>query len=107
MKLKDLIAWLEKQPQDAVVINGFGSPHSYRGYYEDLAFTPVSVTTVEDMLSNAKVAIGRTFPGWKGGLWHMDENTVCWIAYDGCTADEPISEEILEQWEECIKEINK
>lgn len=107
MKLKDLIAWLEKQPQDAVVINGFGYAHSYRGYYEDLAFTPVSVTTVEEMLSNANKAIGSVFQGWKGGGYHMNGDTRCWIAYEGSTVDEPISEDTLSQWEAYIREINK
>lgn len=107
MKLKDLIAWLEKQPQDAVVINGFGSPHSYRGYYEDLAFAPVSVTTIGEMLSSATGAVGQVFHGWKGGEYYMNRDTLCWIAYDGCTVDEPINEETLSRWEEWVEETNK
>jgi len=85
MILKDLIEWLEKQDPSTVVIDGFGSPHSDRGYYANLGFTPVERTTFGEMLKHAKSALGRTFVGWKGGEFVMGEYTRCYIGdYGDC-----------------------
>ena len=65
MHLKELIEWLEKQDPKATVKDGFGSPHSDRGYYEDLGFDPVEETTFGEMLAHAKSAMGATFTGWR------------------------------------------
>ena len=32
------------------------------------------------MLANARSALGRTFTGYKGGAFTMDEFATCWIA---------------------------
>lgn len=62
---------------------GFGNPHSYRGDYSELAFEPAPAATVADMLAVAKSALGRTFEGWKGGDYVMDEHTPVWFALEG------------------------
>ena len=80
-----LIRYLESLPPDQSVAEGFGHPHSYRGYYEDLAFEPVSGTTVQEMLDAARSAFGKTFHGYKGGEFVMGENTDCWLAPYGTT----------------------
>lgn len=91
MYLKDLIELLEKYDADKTVAVGFGNPHSYRGYYDQLAFEPVENTTVGEMLFAAKSAMGTTYQGWKGGDFTMGEWTPCWLAWEGRTSDERLS----------------
>lgn len=65
--LGELIEWLKKQPKSKIVNNGFSSPHTDRGSYEELAFHPEEESKISDMLKHAKSAINKYFPGWKGG----------------------------------------
>lgn len=81
--LGELITHLENLPETMVVKEGFLGPHSYRGYYEHLAFEPAENVQVRDMLADARYALGQTFHGWKGGEYLMIENTPCWLANDG------------------------
>lgn len=83
-----LIEWLEKQDQDLIVKDGFGSPHSDRGSYEELAFKPLPEARIGDMLAHAKSALGQTFDGYKGGDFTMHENTSCNIGEWGDCGDE-------------------
>lgn len=84
MELGRLIEVLEAQPQDKKTKYGFHKPHSYRGYYEQLAFEPkAGETTVAEMLAAAKSALGKTFTGWKGGAYKMTSDTKCWISFEG------------------------
>lgn len=83
MTLGKLIKWLEEQPQDAVIRHGFNNPHSFRGYYDELAFEPAENVTISSMLADARYALGRTFEGYKGGDYEMDEYTDCWISQWG------------------------
>lgn len=87
MTLSELIERLEKADPAAVVRNGFSTAHSYRGYYEDLAFEPTTSVTVGHMLNCAKAALGKTYCGWKGGEFLMHEYTTVWIAERGCTGE--------------------
>ena len=88
MTLSELIERLEKADPAAVVRNGFSTAHSYRGYYEDLAFEPATSVPVGHMLNCAKAALGKTYCGWKGGEFLMHEYTTVWIAEHGCTGEE-------------------
>ena len=97
MCLKELIEWLEQQDQSATVKDGFGSPHSDRGNYENLAFNPVEETTFGAMLKHAKSAMGATFIGWKGGEFTMDEYTYCHIGENGVCGEE-ITSAHLKLW---------
>lgn len=66
------------------LVEGFKRPHSYRGYYEDLAFEPAGERMkVCDLIAICRSAIGKTFEGWKGGHYEMDEKTPVWIAERG------------------------
>lgn len=98
MQLKNLIKWLERQDPSATVKHGFGSPHSDRGDYSELAFSPVESTTFGEMLAHAKSALGATFQGWKGGYFIMYEYTPCHIAEYGDTG-EPITSAHIRLWE--------
>lgn len=82
-ELIDALKAVVDQNPDAVVPDGFCNPHSYRGYYEQLAFEPAQNVRVRDMLLDAEHALGSTFQGWKGGDYTMDEHTDCWLAHRG------------------------
>ena len=83
MGLQKLIDALAAADQTYIAPLGFGSPHSYRGNYFDIAFEPESNVTVASMLAHAKSALGATFRGYKGGEYTMGEYTDCYIAQYG------------------------
>lgn len=83
MYLYELINRLESEDLQKVVPMGFHNPHSYRGYYDELAFEPKEKVTVEEMLKCARRAIGKTFQGWKGGEYKMGKHTNVWLAEEG------------------------
>lgn len=84
MTLGRLIEKLENLPLQKLIEN-IGEPHSYRGYYEDLAFEKeVGVRTVESLLGELKgICLNNTFEGYKGGYFFMDADTPLWIASYG------------------------
>jgi hypothetical protein len=87
MTLGKMIAALEKMPADAM-IDGIRHPHSYRGYYSDLAFERAKgKTSVADALAMCKGAMGQDFTGYKGGDYVMGALTPLWMAYYGSTGD--------------------
>ena len=88
MTLGKLIEWLEAQDQDLIVKDGFGSPHSDRGSYYELAFSPEPESKISEMLTHAKSALGATFTGWKGGDFKMGEWTSVYIGKYGECGDE-------------------
>ncbi|SEG44673.1 hypothetical protein SAMN04489712_105264 [Thermomonospora echinospora] len=83
MTLGELIAALEAADPTKVAPNGFANPHSYRGYYEDLAFEPARNITIGAMLAAARSAVGTTYQGWKGGDYTMTADTDVWLADEG------------------------
>ena len=88
MNLGKLIDWLEKQDQELIVKDGFSSPHSDRGSYDELAFTPEPESKISDMLKNALSADGATFEGWKGGEFTMGRSTAVYIGVYGDCGEE-------------------
>ena len=97
MTLSELILFLESCDKKKIVKNGFSTPHSDRGYYENLAFTPAEDVTIESMLEYSKSALGKEFYGWKGGLFLMTEFTKVFIGEDGCSGYE-ITYKNLKEW---------
>jgi len=85
--LGQLIQILESTPQDLRVPRGFSNPHSYRGYYDELAFEPAVNVTVAEMLADAKSVHGQTFEGWKGGEYTYSDHTPVWLAMQGRTGE--------------------
>lgn len=66
------------------MIAGLGTPMSYRGYYDDLAFNPEEQpVTVALALKGARLCMGRIFEGYKGGEFLMGERTPVWSATHG------------------------
>ena len=83
MTLGELIMQLRGMPQDSVLRPGFRAPHSYRGYYHDLAFAPCQEVTVGEALYVARSCVGGEFDGWKGGKFTMNTHTDVWLANFG------------------------
>ncbi len=88
MNLGELIKILESQNPDTVLSEGFHKPHSYRGYYDELAFEPTTLVSIREMLVSCKEALGTTYEGWKGGMFTMTEYTDVYLAIEGQTGDE-------------------
>lgn len=95
MQLIDLIARLEAADPNLVLKDGFRNPHSYRGFYHDLAFEPAQNVRVGDMLDDAQRALGTVYEGWKGGDFLMKEYTDCWLAEEGSGDGETIGPLLL------------
>lgn len=86
MTLGDLIAALEAMPHGAEVAN-LQRPHSYRGYYSDLAFElGDGLRSAKDLLTQCKAAMGTVFVGYKGGDYVMGKITPIWISEYGSTS---------------------
>jgi hypothetical protein len=88
MTLGELIEFLEKRDPEKVVPLGFNYPHSYRGYYDQLAFEPAPKIKVSEMLVCTRESLGETYIGYKGGEFKMDKWTKVWLAYYGETGEE-------------------
>lgn len=85
MTLGEMIDRLEELPPD-LEIECLEEPHSYRGYYCDLAFEKgMGTMTVEELIKICDAALGRTFTGYKGGEYTMGFHTPVWIAPYGST----------------------
>lgn len=88
MNLGELIAALESADPEHVVAVGFANPHSYRGWYDELAFEPAENVTVASMLACAREALGAVYTGYKGGDFRMGEYTTVHLARYGQTGEE-------------------
>lgn len=73
---------LENSNKIDIEINGFGNPHSYRGYYNCIAFEP-KVTTVREMYESAIKVLDTEMTGYKGGGFLMDRSVGVYIANVG------------------------
>ena len=84
MTLGDVIETLEELPPDTE-IEGLKSLHSYRGYYNDLAFEREGGKRPAcEILAICRTAMGKIFTVYKGGDYMMGEYTPMWIADYGC-----------------------
>lgn len=89
LTLGEAIEALEKLPGDAPVVFDIGkSPallDSYRGYYDDLAFSVDNGNppTVDGVLALCRRALDATFGGYKGGDFVMTAETPLWVAEYG------------------------
>lgn len=103
MNLGELIDRLSREEPSKIIYSGICRPHSYRGWYEMLAFEECGIGTVQESLDAAKSALGNVFIGWKGGEYLMTAETDVYIAERGCCGIEMDSqwlEEMLETGEE-------
>ena len=95
LELGGIIAALEAEDPRRVLPFGFHNPHSYRGYYNQLAFEPAANISIRDMLAAARSALGATFQGWKGGDYTMAADTDCWLANEGDCSNDQIGPVLL------------
>ena len=87
MTLGKMIERLDAMAPEAMV-EGIESPHSYRGYYSDLAFERgESRIEAGKALALCKSAMGEVFMGYKGGDFRMGRNTPVWLADYGCCGE--------------------
>lgn len=85
-------AWirlLESADQSKFVNSALVELHSFRGEPEHLAISVGSGSTVSDMLSEAKSAVGKTFVGYKDGEYLMTEDTPIHFAFKGSLDENP------------------
>jgi hypothetical protein len=98
LTLGELIQLLEtevkKNPQ--ILRVGIGEPHSYRGFYDQLAFEFKTDVTVAKMLQEARGALGNTYHGYKGGEYVMNEHTLVWLSKWGQSSEAPLTLFVLE-----------
>lgn len=74
--------------QPETMIDGLENPHSYRGYYSDLALERrAEKIAVKDALAMCRSAMGEVFEGYKGGDFQMGRNTPVWLANYGCCGE--------------------
>lgn len=102
LNLKTLIKVLseaQKKTPGRILKYGFNKPHSWRGIYAELAFEPKEDVPIDNMLSDAKSALGQTFTGYKGGDNTMGEFTEAHLCYYGESDGIPISLFILKEME--------
>lgn len=80
MTLGQLIARLTELPGDMQMTN-LTEPHSYRGFYCDLAFEcREGARPVADVLHMCETCIGSRLSGHKGGNYTIHRDTPVWIA---------------------------
>ena len=87
MTLGSLIKRLSMMPPEAN-LKVYVNLHSYRGYYEDLSIGEEDsgpVSTVSELLTACKEAVGKEFTGYKGGEFVMGHDTPLWVAGYGKT----------------------
>jgi hypothetical protein len=65
--------------------NGFGS---WRGSYDEVCihYGEHNAPKLYDFINQVKETIGKTFCGWKGGEFTMEESTPVWVANSGCAS---------------------
>ena len=93
--LGNVMDTLESLPMERECLLGFEHAHSYRGYYEDLAFVRSTKTrAISELCSDLRRACGGRFYGWKGGEYQMDRECWVWIAEVGCEGA-PLTRKLL------------
>lgn len=79
LTLGQIIKWVETQPEGQCFY-GLHMPHSYRGYYQCLAFTPSPETLSKaELLHRLRKGEGA-YDGYKGGIYRMTFDTECYLA---------------------------
>lgn len=103
MNLNEIIEALEKALDadgNRLVRHGFNgsSPHSFRGFYHDLAFDPASDVQLADMLAGLYAARGQAFEGYKGGQYLMNGGVDVYIAEAYAPGGDRIGPTLVAYW---------
>jgi hypothetical protein len=84
VSLGELIRLLDQADPETLIY--YTNPHSYRGYYHDLAIEPTDLPIKVFQLNNQlKQILDKELYGYKGGEYLMSADTPVWIAHKGCT----------------------
>jgi hypothetical protein len=59
------------------------APHSYRGWYEHIAFEVGTPSLARDVAALVRAQIGARHHGYKGGTYTMTRDTPVWLASRG------------------------
>lgn len=89
--LGDFLSQLRDADPEATI--PLANPHSYRGYYSDLALepTPGAPIKVWQLINQLSDVIDTELTGYKGGEFLMSADTPLWVAHYGCTGQALIS----------------
>lgn len=80
LTLGKMIRTLEDMPSETIVA-GLCNAHSYRGYYDCLAFSEgIGSTTASILLERCYACVGKEFTGYKGGRFVMRRSTPIFVA---------------------------
>jgi hypothetical protein len=86
MNLSELIARLAVLPSSLRIVF-LHQPHSYRGYYERLAFEidESRQMAVSEALDLCRALVGTEMSGYKGGTYRIGDKTLIHLAHYGET----------------------
>ncbi len=77
---------------DETLIEGLSDPHSYRGYYSDLALEPgPEKVAVRELKESVSEVLGTELCGYKGCDFLMAKDTPVWVANYGCCGQKLIA----------------
>lgn len=82
MTILDLKNYFENTENPKIFIENV---FSWRGSYDEVAFTPTLVGTREESLKQINLALTETFDGWKGGEFTYNEYTT--IHFENAESD--------------------
>jgi len=83
LTIAELVEQLSSFPSDKQ-IDALECAHSYRGYYDDIAFESNGRKQPANEVMNYVIScIGQQFEGYKGGTYTMDKNTHVWLSTEG------------------------
>lgn len=75
MDLQKLKNHFEKFPKGTKFNFGISKPFSWRGRYDEVAFSIEGAMNREDILKNIELAYTETFFGYKGGEYRYSDHT--------------------------------
>jgi len=108
MKLDHLIHRLKNIDPNFVPSVAISDPHSYRGFYDELAFQKYdNRVAIGYMIEMATWCIQRTFEGWKGGQYIMTPETECHLADIGTCSPEEDYEHDKNELEKLVYQIEE
>lgn len=85
--LGKLIEILKNYPEKNVIFDNMkypSKPHSYRGYYSDLAFEESNrIISSKEFIEVLEECIDKNFEGYKGSDFKMNKDTPLWKAEYG------------------------
>lgn len=87
--LGSFIKLLESADPEKVISRSLGNLHSFRGHPTQLAISAQSSSTVQEMLNEARAAVGEEFNGYKDGEYLMELHTKIHFAFYGSSDEHP------------------